>query len=302
MNLRFPFLAIGLASALLAQAPDIRLVQDMHFGGLLVDSQGGMVTLTFEGVRIPMGEGVRTVLRPSCQEAWFQLSGPPGKPFRLRLVPERPALAGPGGRSLRIESFFTSLGRLEGAFDAQGLREVRLGAKLDIPAGSPEGTYAIRQVILEMQVLDDTQPQVVRQAFAIQASLRPMLKVTNEGPLDFGTLLPGAVPGLFTVAPEGTHRSTPTQGPRLVRGMPRPAAFTLVGPPGAGYSLQLPTHMTMTGPGAPLEVRDFTCDLPLQGGLPAGTVPFRVGASLEVPPGQASGLYRGIFSISICYQ
>lgn len=303
MNLRIFPLALGLAAGmLLAQPPGIRLVQDMHFGGLQVGGQGGMITLTDEGVRVPMGADLKPVLRPSCQEAWFQLSGPPNAKFFLRLEPERPLLTGPRGGTIRVESFFPSLDRMEGAFDAQGQREVRLGAKLDIPAGTPEGFYVARQVFLEMHVQDGPSPQILRQPFAIQVTLRPMLKVSNEGPLDFGSLLPGAVLGTFTVAPDGTHRSLPPNGPRLARGIPRPAAFTLVGPPGADYSLQLPTRMVLMGPGAPLEVRDFVCDLPLQGNLPTGTVPFRVGASLVVPPGQRSGLYRGLFTVSVCYQ
>ena len=104
MNLRILPLALSLAAAmLLAQPPSIRLVQDMHFGGLQVGGQGGMITLTYEGVRVPMGADLKPVLRPSSQEAWFQLSGPPNGKFFLRLEPERPVLAGPRGSTIQVE-------------------------------------------------------------------------------------------------------------------------------------------------------------------------------------------------------
>ena len=297
--------ALRLAAALallpcLAQEPGIRLVQDLHFGGLQVADRGGMITLTADGTRVPMGS-VTPILRPASQEARFQLSGPPGARFHLRLEPRNPVLSGPGGGGIRVESFFASLEGLRGSFDAQGLADLRLGAKLDIPAGAPQGPYAARQVFLEVQIEGDT-PRTMRQPFAIHAFLRPVLKLSNGGPLDFASLLPGTTQGIFTVGPDGAHRSVPPGGPRLVRGMPRPAAFTLVGPPGADYSLELPTRILLTGPGAPMEVRDFTCDLPVQGSLPSDTVHFQVGASLVVPPGQPSGLYRGLFRVSVSYQ
>lgn len=299
-----PILLSLALSPILAQAQDpaIRLVQDMHFGGLQVADRGGMITLTHEGVRIALSPGLSPILRPTSQEARFQLSGPPRARFLLRLDPAKPLLAGPRGGQIHVESFFPSFPSLEGTFDTQGQAELRLGAKLDIQAGTPEGPYAFEQVILEMRVQGDREPRVARQSFGIRAYLRPVLKLSNGSPLDFGSLLPGSTEGTFSVAPDGSHRSTPGGGPRLVRGNPRPAAFLLSGPPGSGYSLQLPTRMLLTGPGAPLEVREFVCDLPVQGALPAGTVPFRVGASLVVPPGQASGLYRGLFKVSVCYQ
>lgn len=297
-----PGILAATCAALLGQSPQIHVIQDMHFGELVVEDQGGGITLTPEGVLMPYGPAVRATGRSPVREARFEVTGPPGGRFRVELNPPTPFLSEARGAQVRIQSFQWLSGAGEGVFDAQGKVLLRLGARLDVPAGALPGLYMTRQVNLKVVCPGGDDSQSTNLEFVVSARIRPTLRLVNLSLLDFGQLIPGASIGRYTVTAGDGARAEGAGGPRQFKGNPRPAAFFMSGSPGICYSLELPGKVVLTGPGASIDLQDFHCNVPLQASLPAGGLGFLVGASLVIPPGQEPGLYRGTFMVSVDYQ
>ncbi len=292
-----PFITVGLS----AQTPAIRVVQDMDFGALVADERGGRIVLTEQGALLIQGPGVGPARQSLGKEARFALTGPPKTNFTVTLQPQAPELNGPG-HPLRITAFITGTWTLQGTFDAQGQAELRAGAQLDIPAQTIPGPYSQPRMRIELTTAEGTARQRVSETFAIKALLRPVLRITNQGPLDFGNLFPGSRIGAYRVPPVGTPGPLESDGPQQFRGAPRPAEFNVNGTPGADFSILLPKEILLNGAGAPLVVKDFTANVPLRSLMPKDGFTFRVGATLVVPAEQAPGRYAGVFAVSLDYQ
>jgi hypothetical protein len=292
---------LALSSSLWGQTPGIRVIQDMNFGELIVEEQGGGIALTPEGILVPYGMAVQATGRSPVQEVRFALTGPPKARFRVALNPPTPQLTEPRGSRIRIESFQYSAAGNEGAFDIQGQATLRVGAKLDIPAGASAGTYVTRQVNLQLTLLDGDGARNINQEFTISAKIRPTLRLVNLASLDFGSLIPGPVAGRYFVMAGGGTRGEAAGGPRQFKGNPHPAEFLISGSMGACYSIELPKRVMLTGPGTSLEIQDFHCNVPLQAIVPAGGLRFQVGASLLIPSNKEPGLYQGVFMVSVDY-
>jgi hypothetical protein len=273
----------------------------MTFGELIVDEQGGGTALTPEGILVPSGMAVQATGRAPVQEVRFTLTGPPKARFRFTLNPPTPYLTEARGARIRIQSFQYPATGNEGQFDAQGQANLRLGAKLDIPAGAPSGAYVMRQVNLQVTLLDGEGSRNINQEFMISAKLRPTLRLVNLAPLDFGCLIPGSSTGRYVVTAGAGARGESAGGPRQFKGHPHPAEFLISGSLGACYSIELPKKVLLKGPGALIEIQDFHCNVPLQASVPAGGLRFQVGASLLVPSNQEPGLYQGVFTVSVDY-
>lgn len=282
--------------------PDLQLAQPMHFGGVLASPQGGSLTLTADGALVPDGGGLVPGLLPAHSEARFRVTGPPGRAFTLSLFPSSPVLEGPSQASLRLAEFHASLPGLKGVFDATGLAELRLGGRLDVPAGAPPGTYLAPFVKLQIQMSDGSGSAPMSLPFSIAVTLRAPLFLSCVEGMEFGSLLPGSETGIFEVLPQGGHQVATPNGPWLFKGSPRPATFQLVGPAGTSYSIQLPQAIQLMGNGRPIRVERFTCSTPLQGVLPPGGQTFSLGAGIVIPPDQAPGVYTGTFILTVNYQ
>jgi hypothetical protein len=297
-----PMLMSGQAPSVACTRSDIQVVQNLYFGGLVVNPSGGSVTLTEDGALITDGSGVLPGAKPPAMEARFRLTGPPGALFSLRVDPQFPILNSPGGGSVRITEFRGSFPNFQGRFDATGQAEFRLGARLDISANTAPALFTATQAKLQLNVAGSPATGTINKSFTISALLRAPLRLTNLGPLEFGTLLAGSQPGEFEVLPDGSFRSLGANGPTFVRGVPRPAAFSLQGPSGTCYNIRLPQQITLVGPGSGVQVLGFTCDLPLNGILPSGGTAFRVGGRVRIGPAQAYGQYRGTMMVEVFYQ
>ncbi len=304
MSRHSPFLVLCCTASwvLWSQAPAVHVIQDLHFGDLVVDLPGGAVALTSEGILVSYGAGVQTTGRSLVQEARFALAGPPNTRFRVSMIPPTPMLSDSSGSQVRIESFVWPTAGEEGVFDAQGQALLRVGARLNIPAGIPAGSYVTRQVSLQLALLNGKSGQPATQEFSITARVRPILRLVNLAGLEFGELIPGPVDGRYVVLAEGGGRREGTGGPTQFKGNPHPAVFQLSGATGTWYSLELPGRVWLQGPGAPVELQGFQCNVPLQSSVPVGGLRFQVGAGLVVPAHQAPGVYRGIFTVSVNYQ
>lgn len=278
-------------------APGIQVVQDLFFGGLLVDREGGSIVLTAEGSLLPEGPGVQPGASPAGHEARFRLTGPPKAPFTLHLEPQIPILSGSSGGTARLALLLPSISGMKGYFDAAGTAELRLGGRLDIPAPAQPGYYLATRVMLSLTV-QGTQTTTTSANFRISAQMRAPLQLTKCADLDFGSLIPANHISDFQVLPTGGFQS---QGPTLVKGSPHPAAFQLQGQTGASYSIGLPQETFLNGPGAPIRLHTFTSDVPVSSTIPPNGLFFHVGGSLQVPPDQRPGAYRGVFFVEVCY-
>jgi hypothetical protein len=297
----FPTLFAASHGAGGARSPqNISLVQNLAFGGLLAGPGGGSVTVTASGAVVPLGPNLQAGA-PAAVQARFRLHGPARATFTLQVDPPRPQLSGPSGASLHLAECYASLQGFRGTFDAAGQAEVQLGGRLDIPAGAAPGLYRAPMMRLIM-IVQGAGGGTSTYPFQVSALLRGPLLLTNTGPLDFGALLADSRPTQLRVPPTGWYPASGAGTATLFKGRPTPATFTLQGPAGASYSIQLPTSAQLNSSTSSMLVRDFTCSIPRSGQLRGKQMLFGVGATLLVKPMQPPGNYQGSFMVSVNYQ
>lgn len=289
-----------LALPLMAQQPYIRIAQELDFGALLVDERGGQVQVSESGHLQMLGPGIQPGPRSEARELRVRLYGPAGRGFCLTLVPPSPSLEGPGSVRPQVASFLPGPGPITGTFSAQGDAEIRLGARLDIPAGTLPGRFRSLPIRLELRGAAGSDLEV-SETCTLSLQVRPVLRITNMGPLDFGNLIPGEMPGRYRVDPQGTATSLDPGGPTQHRGHPRPAEFFISGSPGTDFSVEVPRELILKGPGGTLRVSDFTLSTPERGNLSPQGLHIKVGATLNLPPKQAPGPYSGQFTVTVNY-
>ncbi len=117
----------------------------------------------------------------------------------------------------------------------------------------------------------------------------------------FGSVAPASfATGTVTIDPNGGRMSANVVLSSM--GLGNPASFYLTGDPGAGFSINLPSSITLTGPGNPMQLNAFTSSPTSIGTFsPSGTATINVGGTLTVGANQAAGIYLGSFSISVDY-
>lgn len=140
--------------------------------------------------------------------------------------------------------------------------------------------------------------------------MRPLVffKVND---LNFGDIVPSGTAGQVRLYPDGSR--TRTGGVTLVNNNHEPARFAGLG----SYNQQVAISMTsgtiwITGPGAPMRVRQFeigstptailsTTPLRFRIASTLGNFNFPLGARLDVNANQAPGDYSGNFTIILNY-
>jgi hypothetical protein len=150
----------------------------------------------------------------------------------------------------------------------------------------------------------------VEQGNAEITVVRPLSFVIDDN-LDFGTLIPGTVAGVVTMAPTGAR--TATNGIVLVGAGHKPATFSGMGTFNQRVDISLGANsIFLTGPGAPMRVRTFvvgstptavltTAPLRFRIAAANGIFTFPIGATLEVGGNQTPGKYTGTWSITLNY-
>lgn len=141
--------------------------------------------------------------------------------------------------------------------------------------------------------------------------VRPLSFIIDDN-LDFGAVIRGTTAGTVTVAPDGTR--TRTGGVTLANGGgQKPASFAGQGAFNQRVDISIgASSIFLTGPGAPMRVRDFvigstptavltTAPLRFTIAAPTGIFAFPVGATLDVGANQAPGKYTGNWSITLNY-
>lgn len=131
------------------------------------------------------------------------------------------------------------------------------------------------------------------------------ITITSDINMHFGTIARGTAASTILLTPGGA-RSVATGNATLSALAPAHAAasFTVSGVPTATYAITLPTNgtVTLTGPGAPMGVDDFTSNPATTGAIGAGgTQTLTVGATLSVAVGQVAGAYSGTFQVTVNY-
>ncbi len=130
------------------------------------------------------------------------------------------------------------------------------------------------------------------------------ISLNRVSDMDFGNIAVTGTAGDVILTVTGS-RLAPT-GPALVApANGTPAEFSVSGEGGREFSITLPDdgEVSLTGPGAPMLVKDFNHSLTGTLEIPAsGTINFRVGATLTVAYDQAAGSYSSSpFTVTVNY-
>jgi Domain of unknown function (DUF4402) len=133
--------------------------------------------------------------------------------------------------------------------------------------------------------------------------------------MHFGVVIPGALPGVITLAPDGTR--TATGGVTLVGNLHHEAEFAGRRPGNGNNPVQLSVSnatINLTGPGAPMLVSLFRGNtnpgqvitiLPRNfqvQGQANGAFELHIGATLAVGANQTPGTYTGSWSLTLDFQ
>lgn len=149
-------------------------------------------------------------------------------------------------------------------------------------------------------------------ALPASAQIQGDTRITKQGDLNFGAIIPGANGGSITVATNGDVSTTGTV--IAADTAQQPAEFelerqilvdflTFVGPTGSD-TIEI---VNTANPTARMTVRNFTTDFnrTIFFGFPAyffrTNYDFRVGGTLDVAADQEPGVYVGSFNVSIDY-
>lgn len=153
------------------------------------------------------------------------------------------------------------------------------------------------------------------------ATIIQPLSLNNSQTLDFGTLVNSQGGGTVLLSPISAPDCTTTGG-ILHTGTCQPAKFNGLHKAGNIVKLEMPSGKTttLTGPGgATMTITDMVMDSdsdlsylsgnPKSNGYvhytvlsPSGQFAFRIGGTLNINAGQASGVYTSTFSVSLDYQ
>lgn len=147
--------------------------------------------------------------------------------------------------------------------------------------------------------------------------VRPLTLVKSQD-LDFGRIAPSATGGTVTLNPDAL--TCAVTGGLVHAGTCQPAEFVGMGARRMMVRFQMPTTITLTGPGQNMTVTNFTLDttpdLTFVGGNgnglgngnrryriepSSGIFTFRVGGRLNVNANQAGGNYTGTFQVTVQY-
>ncbi|HEY9081614.1 DUF4402 domain-containing protein [Magnetovibrio sp.] len=129
---------------------------------------------------------------------------------------------------------------------------------------------------------------------------RDEIEIREKQELKFSTIASSyAGPGTATVSPDGIL----TTGGTAVHldGNPRAAEFKIEGRKNATVFITLPTTVTVSGPAGSALLTNFVSSPPagaaqLDG---RGKLTLKMGATLNIPTGQAGGEYSGDFTVYV---
>lgn len=140
------------------------------------------------------------------------------------------------------------------------------------------------------------------------ATIISLIELTNDTPLNFGTLVPTNAAGDVTITATNTRPDVTNVKFIGQENSFSAAVFTASGQAGYTFSMLLPgdnlelTSTTVSTDKMGLKTFTSTIDAAANSFPAEGEVVFGVGATLEVAANQAHGLYTGSFPITIAYE
>lgn len=266
-----------------AQVTDLSPRRDLQFGDAAGDGDlSGTVTVSPSGTKT-VGGGAFD-LGGNHQSGEFRLRGDRNTQYSCTLPSQIQITS--GGNSLTVDGFTTDP-PLTGSLGGSGQLFMTVGGTLQIPPGQAAGQYS---GILSM----DCDGQIA--SVAVDATLLSVIAISNTVALEFGSMIPEATSGTVTVSTTGARSAVNVT---LFGGSVAAAGFTVTGEAGQAYGLQLPSSITIGGPGGTMTVDGFVDDASLF--LTGGSDSFSVGATLHVGADQPRGDYGGSFAVVVSY-
>lgn len=126
------------------------------------------------------------------------------------------------------------------------------------------------------------------------------IELEERRTLRFSTIASSyAGPGAATVSPSGIL--TTTGYAIYLDGNPRAAEYKIKGPKNGTVLITLPTTVTVSGPSGSAVLTSFVSDPPA-GAVQLnskGKLTLKMGATLNIPTGQAGGEYTGAFTVYV---
>ncbi len=120
--------------------------------------------------------------------------------------------------------------------------------------------------------------------------------------MSFGNVAVNASPGTVVLAPAGTRSATGGVTLPATTGVVAAAVFAVTGTTDYTYTITLPASVIVDNGGATMTVNNFTSDPSGTGTLTGGAQTLRVGATLNVAGGQATGTYTSApFTVTVNY-
>lgn len=130
------------------------------------------------------------------------------------------------------------------------------------------------------------------------------IAITKSVDMNFGNVAIGSSPGTVVLAPGGTRSQTGGVTLPVNTGTVTAASFSVTGATNYTFSISLPAApITLKSGTNTMTVGTFTSDPATSGTLTGGAATLNVGATLNVPAGQAPGTYTSEtpFTVTVNY-
>lgn len=126
------------------------------------------------------------------------------------------------------------------------------------------------------------------------------LRIQERRDMRFATIAADPAGDVITLTPDDTISGVNAS---LFIGNSRPARFRVRGDRRAAFGISFSSGDTLTGPGAPMSLTNFTHNAGVTPTLNnGGNRRFDVGADLIINPIQLGGSYSGTYSVFVDYQ
>ena len=134
----------------------------------------------------------------------------------------------------------------------------------------------------------------------VSAVIYQPISLQKPTDLAFGGIITSPAAGRVVLAPDGT-RSALGGAMLAVGGGVSAASLRMAGEPNASFTLGLPGTTLLQAGAAQMTVEAFTSDAAVTRLDATGRLEVHLGATLNVAPQQAPGLYSGSFLVTVAY-
>ena len=283
------------------QPLSLSLGQHLSFGTVLRDAGGGTLVLGPFGSLNTSGSvspriGGQLVLRVA-------ISGVPNHTVRVTGFPASLALNGPTSGGVSVDTWVPTLSNVLDIAGAQipangGPQPVEIGATLRVSGNALAGGYT-GMVTLQAYDLQNSALSNAVTGF-VSVDIGYAITAAPVQDLSFGRLAVAGA-GSLCVNPSGSFVPTGALSV-LSRSTPMPAIVSVRGTPNAPVSVSLPTSVNLWGGLNHLLLDTLAMDIPGTGRLDgAGALTFRLGGTLRLSEGQATGPYSGVVVVTVSY-